>query len=97
MRGILLTATANTGGSQLAALLRLQHQLRQEDRASTSLFASVEQRLAAVAKVSGAQSVRPGCGPTERTPRLCLASARGVDLSVCPRAPWGALGRGCQT
>ncbi|XP_069914365.1 cilia- and flagella-associated protein 46 isoform X3 [Oryctolagus cuniculus] len=50
MRGVLLTATANTGGSQLAALLRLQHQLRQEDRASTSLCASVEQRLAAVAK-----------------------------------------------
>uniref|UniRef100_A0A0D9QWE0 Cilia and flagella associated protein 46 n=1 Tax=Chlorocebus sabaeus TaxID=60711 RepID=A0A0D9QWE0_CHLSB len=50
MRGVLLAATANTSSSQLAALLQLQHQLRCQDRTTTSLGASVEQRLAAVSK-----------------------------------------------
>ncbi|KAM6182244.1 cilia- and flagella-associated protein 46 [Erethizon dorsatum] len=50
MRDILLTATANTSSSQLAALLQLQHQLRLRDKTSTNLFASVEQRLAAISK-----------------------------------------------
>ncbi|XP_013358484.1 PREDICTED: cilia- and flagella-associated protein 46 isoform X2 [Chinchilla lanigera] len=50
MRDILLTATANTSSSQLAALLQLQHQLKLRDKTSTSLFTSVEQRLAAVSK-----------------------------------------------
>ncbi|XP_058527647.1 cilia- and flagella-associated protein 46 [Ochotona princeps] len=50
MRDILLTAVASTSSSQLAALLRLHQQLRQADGASASLLASVEQRLAAVAK-----------------------------------------------
>ncbi|XP_072828267.1 cilia- and flagella-associated protein 46 isoform X6 [Vicugna pacos] len=50
MRDILLTATANTSSSQLAALLQLQHRLRLQKRTSTSLFASVEQRLAVISK-----------------------------------------------
>uniref|UniRef100_A0A2K6BDB7 Cilia and flagella associated protein 46 n=2 Tax=Macaca TaxID=9539 RepID=A0A2K6BDB7_MACNE len=50
MRDVLLAATANTSSSQLAALLQLQHQLRCQDRTTTSLGASVEQRLAAVSK-----------------------------------------------
>ncbi|XP_014649525.1 PREDICTED: cilia- and flagella-associated protein 46 [Ceratotherium simum simum] len=50
MRDVLLTATANTSSSQLAALLQLEHRLRRQERTSTSLFASVEQRLAAVSK-----------------------------------------------
>ncbi|XP_017369055.1 cilia- and flagella-associated protein 46 isoform X2 [Cebus imitator] len=50
MRDVLLAATANTSSSQLAALLHLQHQLRRQDRTTTSLGASVEQRLAAVSK-----------------------------------------------
>ncbi|XP_019062592.1 cilia- and flagella-associated protein 46 isoform X2 [Fukomys damarensis] len=50
MRDILLKATANTSSSQLAALLQLQHQLKLRDKTSTSLFARVEQRLAAISK-----------------------------------------------
>uniref|UniRef100_A0A2K5ZBY5 Cilia and flagella associated protein 46 n=1 Tax=Mandrillus leucophaeus TaxID=9568 RepID=A0A2K5ZBY5_MANLE len=50
MRDVLLAATANTSSSQLAALLQLQHRLRCQDRTTTSLGASVEQRLAAVSK-----------------------------------------------
>nr|XP_058154071.1 cilia- and flagella-associated protein 46 isoform X2 [Dasypus novemcinctus] len=50
MRDVLLAATANTSSSQLAALLQLQHQLKLQGRTSTSLFASVEQRLAATSK-----------------------------------------------
>uniref|UniRef100_G1LVL0 Cilia- and flagella-associated protein 46 n=2 Tax=Ailuropoda melanoleuca TaxID=9646 RepID=G1LVL0_AILME len=50
MRDVLFTATANTSSSQLAALLQLEHQLKQEGRMSTSLFASVEQRLAVISK-----------------------------------------------
>uniref|UniRef100_A0A2I3S9N7 Cilia and flagella associated protein 46 n=1 Tax=Pan troglodytes TaxID=9598 RepID=A0A2I3S9N7_PANTR len=50
MRDVLLAATANTSSSQLAALLQLQHQLRRQDRTTTSLGARVEQRLAAVSK-----------------------------------------------
>lgn len=49
---MLLTATADTGSSQLAALLQLEHQLRSRAGASTRLFASVQQRLAAISKVS---------------------------------------------
>ncbi|XP_026968831.1 cilia- and flagella-associated protein 46 [Sagmatias obliquidens] len=50
MRDVLLTATANTSSSQLAALLQLQHRLRCQERTSTNLFASVEQRLATISK-----------------------------------------------
>uniref|UniRef100_G1QN87 Cilia and flagella associated protein 46 n=1 Tax=Nomascus leucogenys TaxID=61853 RepID=G1QN87_NOMLE len=50
MRDVLLAATANTSSSQLAALLQLQHQLQRQDSTTTSLGASVEQRLAAVSK-----------------------------------------------
>nr|XP_027786130.1 cilia- and flagella-associated protein 46 [Marmota flaviventris] len=50
MRGILSTAAANTSSSQLAALLQLRHQLQLQDKTSTSLLASVEQRLATISK-----------------------------------------------
>ncbi|KAM5140139.1 cilia- and flagella-associated protein 46 [Callospermophilus lateralis] len=50
MRGLLSTAAANTSTSQLAALLRLRHQLQLQDKTSTSLLASVEQRLATISK-----------------------------------------------
>ncbi|XP_076982551.1 cilia- and flagella-associated protein 46 isoform X2 [Tamandua tetradactyla] len=50
MRDVLLTATSNTSSSQMAALLQLHHQLKTQDRAATSLFTSVEQRLAATSK-----------------------------------------------
>uniref|UniRef100_I3N1T0 Cilia and flagella associated protein 46 n=1 Tax=Ictidomys tridecemlineatus TaxID=43179 RepID=I3N1T0_ICTTR len=50
MRGILSTAAANTSSSQLAALLQLWHQLQLQEKTSTSLLASVEQRLATISK-----------------------------------------------
>ncbi|XP_045438178.1 cilia- and flagella-associated protein 46 [Pipistrellus kuhlii] len=50
MRDVLLTATANTSSSQLAALLHLENRLKRQERTSTSQFASVEQRLAAISK-----------------------------------------------
>nr|XP_020735663.1 cilia- and flagella-associated protein 46 [Odocoileus virginianus texanus] len=50
MREVLFAATANTSSSQLAALLRLQDRLRRQERTSTNLCASVEQRLAATSK-----------------------------------------------
>lgn len=52
MRDVLLTATADTSSSQLAALLQLEHRLKLQERTSTSLFTSVEQRLAAISKVT---------------------------------------------
>lgn len=52
MRGILLKATANTSSSQLAALLHLENRLKCQKRTSTSQFASVQQRLAAISKVT---------------------------------------------
>ena len=52
MRDVLLAATANTSSSQLAALLQLQERLRRQERTSTNLCASVEQRLAAISKVN---------------------------------------------
>ncbi|XP_044896843.1 cilia- and flagella-associated protein 46 isoform X9 [Felis catus] len=50
MRDVLFTATDDTSSSQLAALLRLEHQLKRNGRTSTNLFASVRQRLAVVSK-----------------------------------------------
>ncbi|XP_059517976.1 cilia- and flagella-associated protein 46 [Myotis daubentonii] len=50
MRGVLLSATANTSSSQLAALLHLEDRLKRQQRTSTSQFAGVEQRLAAISK-----------------------------------------------
>uniref|UniRef100_A0A8C6QI67 Cilia and flagella associated protein 46 n=1 Tax=Nannospalax galili TaxID=1026970 RepID=A0A8C6QI67_NANGA len=50
MRNVLLTATANTSTSQLAALLQLHQRLREQDKTATSLFANVEQRLATTSK-----------------------------------------------
>lgn len=58
MRDVLLTATDNTSSSQLAALLQLHQRLRQQDRTSTSLFASVEQRLASTSRVKGKGACR---------------------------------------
>lgn len=52
MRDVLFAATANTSSSQLAALLQLQDRLRRQERTSTNLCASVEQRLAATSKVT---------------------------------------------
>ncbi|XP_043453885.1 cilia- and flagella-associated protein 46 isoform X3 [Prionailurus bengalensis] len=50
MRDVLFTATDDTSSSQLAALLRLEHQLKRKGRTSTNLLASVRQRLAVVSK-----------------------------------------------
>ncbi|XP_045295285.1 cilia- and flagella-associated protein 46 isoform X4 [Leopardus geoffroyi] len=50
MRDVLFTATDDTSSSQLAALLRLEHQLKRKGRTSTNLFASVRQRLAVISK-----------------------------------------------
>ncbi|XP_057361386.1 cilia- and flagella-associated protein 46 [Manis pentadactyla] len=50
MRDVLLTATADTSSSQLAALLWLEQGLRLQQRTSTSLFAGVGRRLAAISK-----------------------------------------------
>ncbi|KAM5271866.1 cilia- and flagella-associated protein 46 [Ctenodactylus gundi] len=50
MRDVLLTATADTSTSQLAALLQLWHQLKLREKTSASLFTHVEQRLAAISK-----------------------------------------------
>lgn len=52
MRDVLVAATANTSSSQLAALLQLQDRLRHQERTSTNLCASVEQRLATISKVN---------------------------------------------
>ncbi|XP_031244561.1 cilia- and flagella-associated protein 46 isoform X3 [Mastomys coucha] len=46
MRKVLLTATNNTGSSQLAALLQLHQRLKEQDKMSTNMFASIEQKLA---------------------------------------------------
>ncbi|XP_048193494.1 cilia- and flagella-associated protein 46-like [Perognathus longimembris pacificus] len=45
MQEVLLKATANTSSSQLAALLQLHTKLKTQEKTSTSLFASMEQRL----------------------------------------------------
>lgn len=72
MRNVLLTATYNTSSSQLAALLHLHQRLRQLDKTSTSLFASIEQRLASTSRVMGKGvrtrspvACRPLCSLTE--------------------------------
>lgn len=59
MRDVLLMATADTSSSQLAALLQLRHRLRRQERTSTNLFASVEQRLAAISKVTELETPLP--------------------------------------
>lgn len=67
MRGVLLAATADTGSSQLAALLQLEQRLRQQDQTATSLLAAVAQRLAAVSKVTEGGAVAAG-GAAARVP-----------------------------
>uniref|UniRef100_A0A2K6L4M5 Cilia and flagella associated protein 46 n=1 Tax=Rhinopithecus bieti TaxID=61621 RepID=A0A2K6L4M5_RHIBE len=89
MRDVLLAATANTSSSQLAALLQLQHQLRCQDRTTTSLGASVEQRLAAVLWqnlcVTEQQQPFSHCSPrTIQLPSSGLGSDRG-----CVHVPAG--------
>lgn len=85
MRDVLLTATANTSSSQLAALLHLENRLKHQERTSTSQFASVEQRLAAISKVTDALE------PWSAFAHLKLISSEGgSQLSgkgvVCRRA-----------
>lgn len=65
MRSVLLAAMADTSSSQPAALLQLQRRLRLQEHTSARLLASVEQRLAAVSKVSGwgALQTRPAPQP----------------------------------
>lgn len=72
MRDVLLTATANTSSSQLAALLWLEQGLRLQERTSTSLFASVGRRLATISKVTepGSPPCRTGSGALLKCPPL---------------------------
>lgn len=101
MRGVLLTATANTSSSQLAALLPLQHRLRCHRSASASLSARVEHRLAATAKVTMLGTpCKPAARPRGPTPakRLCLWLAvwlpEGGLLGDCgDLEAWGAVVR----
>lgn len=51
MKNILLTAASNTSSSQLAALLHLQNQLKQ-NRSTSDLLKSVEQQLTANSMVT---------------------------------------------
>lgn len=101
MRDILLTATANTSSSQLAALLQLQHQLRLQDKTATNLLTSVEQRLAAISKVTGQGGLYTAspAGPTGlHTPPYSLKTivfkSRRLRCAPCPvfasRAALGA-------
>nr|XP_042712700.1 cilia- and flagella-associated protein 46 isoform X3 [Chrysemys picta bellii] len=53
MKDILLAATSNTSSSQLAALLHLQHHLKQNGDITSSLLKNVEQRLTATSKAWG--------------------------------------------
>ncbi|XP_069095869.1 cilia- and flagella-associated protein 46 isoform X1 [Pleurodeles waltl] len=50
MEEILLTATSNTSSSQMAALLHLQHLLKEQGDTTSGLFKSVEERLMATSK-----------------------------------------------
>ncbi|XP_078499587.1 cilia- and flagella-associated protein 46 [Lissotriton helveticus] len=50
MEEILLTATSNTSSSQLAALLHLQHHLKEQGDTTSSLFKSVEEGLMTTSK-----------------------------------------------
>ncbi|EMP42161.1 TPR repeat-containing protein C10orf93 [Chelonia mydas] len=50
MKDILLAATSNTSSSQLAALLHLQHHLKQKGDITSNLLKNVEQRLTATSK-----------------------------------------------
>lgn len=94
MRDVLFTATANTSSSQLAALLQLEHQLKQEGRMSTSLFASVEQRLAVISKVSEpsapALATQP-CGATLLPARWQHSPVQPLHSCVVPGHHWPSL------
>ncbi|DAA14638.1 TPA: Chromosome 10 open reading frame 92-like [Bos taurus] len=83
MRDVLLAATANTSSSQLAALLQLQDRLRRQERTSTNLCASVEQRLAAISK---------GWDGSLRTAVLCVP---GVLRQPWPPVPSRVTAQKC--
>ncbi|KAG6935922.1 cilia and flagella associated protein 46 [Chelydra serpentina] len=53
MKDILLATTSNTSSSQLAALLHLQHHLKQKGDITSNLLKNVEQRLTATSKAWG--------------------------------------------
>ncbi|XP_074855679.1 cilia- and flagella-associated protein 46 [Carettochelys insculpta] len=53
MKDILLAATSDTSSSQLAALLNLQHHLKQKGDLTSNLLKNVEHRLTAVSKAWG--------------------------------------------
>ncbi|XP_075791336.1 cilia- and flagella-associated protein 46 isoform X2 [Pelodiscus sinensis] len=53
MKDILLAATSDTSSSQLAALLHLQHHLKQKGDITSNLLKNVEQRLTATSKAWG--------------------------------------------
>ncbi|XP_067389534.1 cilia- and flagella-associated protein 46-like [Emydura macquarii macquarii] len=57
MKDILLAATFDTSSSQLAALLHLQHHLKQKGDTTSNLLRNVEQRLSATSKAWGNLSV----------------------------------------
>ncbi|XP_025774064.1 cilia- and flagella-associated protein 46 [Puma concolor] len=87
MRDVLFTATDDTSSSQLAALLRLEHQLKRKGRTSTNLFASVRQRLAVVStglvgmgarRLGDPTSQARGRGRERQDPRGFSFSRRGT-------------------
>ena len=84
MRDVLFAATADTSSSQLAALLQLQDRLRRQERTSTNLCASVEQRLAATSKVTEPRPL--GACPTPRLRRRPRARCR--SRPCLPLAVW---------
>ncbi|XP_049646414.1 cilia- and flagella-associated protein 46-like [Suncus etruscus] len=81
---VLLKATANTGSSQLAALLHLEQRLRRLGRTATRLFASVQRRLDASFKAW--QSL----GVTEQHLGLLSDFSPAYRLILLHHAPDGA-------
>lgn len=79
MRGVLLTVTADTSSSQLAALLQLQHRLRSQMSASASLSARVEHRLATTSKVT---MLGTPCKPAAR-PAARLQQKGSASCCLC--------------
>ncbi|XP_029465840.1 cilia- and flagella-associated protein 46 isoform X2 [Rhinatrema bivittatum] len=59
MKNILLEATFNTSSSQLAALLKLQHHLKEQGDMTSNLLKTVEQRLTETSKAWENLSIHP--------------------------------------
>ncbi|XP_030058854.1 cilia- and flagella-associated protein 46 [Microcaecilia unicolor] len=59
MKNILLQATFNTSSSQLAALLQLQHHLKEQGAVTSSLLKNIEQRLTDTSKAWENLSIHP--------------------------------------